>query len=147
MLDMRQAEDWLKRHIKVWQPANVYESADLGEGVSVGVYTEIGPFVHIGARVRIGAMCFIPEGVTIEDDAWIGPRCTFTNDRFPPSDKSAWEKTLVKRGARLGAGCTILPGVIIGEGALVGAGSVVTKDVPAGETWAGVPARPIFNGE
>ncbi len=139
--------DMRGKRVVIWQPSNVYGSAIIGDDVSIGTFTEVGNNVVIGARVRIGAMCFIPEGVTIEDDAWIGPRCTFTNDRFPPSDKSAWEKTLVKRGARLGAGCTILPGVIIGEGALVGAGSVVTKDVPAGETWAGVPARPIFNGE
>jgi UDP-2-acetamido-3-amino-2,3-dideoxy-glucuronate N-acetyltransferase len=147
MMNWRQAEDWLERGIKVWAPSNVYENAELGDQVSVGVYTEIGPNVKVGDRVRIGAMCFIPEGVCVEDDAWIGPRCTFTNDRFPPSPKSAWEKTVVKRGARLGAACTVLPGVVIGEGALIGAGSVVTKDVPAGETWAGVPAKPLFNGE
>jgi len=147
MIDITQVRKWLENNVKVWQPSNVYDTARLGRDVSIGTFTEIGPNVVVGDRVRIGAMCFIPEGVTLEDDAWIGPRCTFTNDRFPPSDKSAWEKTIVKRGARLGAGCTVLPGIVIGEGALIGAGSVVTKDVPAGETWAGVPAKPLFNGE
>lgn len=97
----------------------------------------------IGNDVRIGAMCFIPEGVFIEDGAWIGPRCTFTNDRYPPSDRSEWQKTYVKRGARLGAGVTVVCGVVIGEQALVGAGSVITKSIPCGETWAGVPAERI----
>jgi len=97
----------------------------------------------IGNRVRIGAMTFIPEGVTIEDDAWIGPRCTFTNDKYPPSGKENWQKTLICKGASLGAGVTVLPGVTVGAKAMVGSGSVVTKDVPAGDTWAGVPARKI----
>jgi UDP-2-acetamido-3-amino-2,3-dideoxy-glucuronate N-acetyltransferase len=88
-------------------------------------------------------MCFIPEGVTIKDNAWIGPRCTFTNDKFPPSPRERWQETVVEQGAALGAGVTVICGVLIGKGALVGAGSVVTRDIPAGETWAGVPATKI----
>jgi len=121
----------------------VYPTAKIGRNVSIGAFTEIGPNVKIGDGVRIGAMCFIPEGVTIEEGAWIGPRCTFTNDRYPPSDRSEWQKTYVKRGARLGAGVTVVCGVVIGEQALVGAGSVITKSIPCGETWAGVPAERI----
>jgi len=89
-------------------------------------------------------MCFIPEGVTIEKNAWIGPRCTFTNDRYPPSPREKWQTTLVEEGAALGDGVTVLCGVRVGKGALVGAGSVVTKDIPPGECWAGVPAHPTF---
>lgn len=126
----------------VYQPSNIYPDAQFGDRVKIGVFTEIGPVI-IGDNVNIGAMCFIPEGVTIEDDAWIGPRVTFTNDRYPPSKKEQWEKTLIKKGARIGAAVTILCGVTIGENALIGAGSVVTKDVPPGETWAGVPAKKI----
>lgn len=128
---------------KIWPPSNVYPSAKLGDNVSVGAFTEIGPNVVIGNNVRIGAHCFIPEGVTIQDDAWVGPRVTFTNDRFPPSGKDKWQKTLVGGGASIGAACTILPGVRIGIDSLVGAGSTVTKDIPAYEIWAGNPARVI----
>jgi UDP-2-acetamido-3-amino-2,3-dideoxy-glucuronate N-acetyltransferase len=131
---------------KVWKSCNIYPDAVLGENVSIGAFTEIGPAV-IGNNVRIGAMCFIPEGVTIEDNAWIGPRVTFTNDKFPPSGKENWKPILVKRGARIGAGVTVLPGVVIGENSLIGAGSVVTKNIPAGEKWCGVPAKKMSEKE
>jgi acetyltransferase-like isoleucine patch superfamily enzyme len=139
-------ERWIQKGVTVWEPSKVHTDVKIGEGVQVAAFCEIGPAI-IGDRVRIGAFCFIPEGVTIEDEAWIGPRCTFTNDRFPPSLREKWEKTIIKRGARLGAGVTVVCGVTIGEGALVGAGSVVTKDIPAGETWAGVPAVKLARKE
>ena len=132
--------------IKIYPLCNIYHTASFGLTCQVGMYSEIGNNVWIGDRVKIGAMCFIPEGVEIRDDAWIGPRCTFTNDRFPPSPKEKWEKTVIMSGARLGAGVTVVCGVVIGEGALVGAGSVVTKNIPAGETWVGVPAQRIRLG-
>ena len=134
---------WKTRGVTVWEPSKVSLDAQIGVNAQIGSFCEVGPRVRIGERVRIGAMCFIPEGVTIEDDAWIGPRCTFTNDRFPPSPRDKWQKTFIARGARLGAGVTVVCGLNIGEGALIGAGSVVTRDVPAGETWAGVPAKPV----
>lgn len=132
---------------KFWQPSNVYPSAKIGKNVSIGAFCEIGANVVIRDNVRIGAMSFIPEGVTIEDGAWIGPRVTFTNDMYPPSGRDSWLKTVVCEGARIGASVTILPGVYIGEKSFVGAGSVVTKSVPAEETWAGVPARKIEHKE
>lgn len=135
---------WKRKGVTVWEPSKVNIDAHIAsDSVQIGSFCEIGPRVRIGNRVRIGAFCFVPEGVTIDDDAWIGPRCTFTNDPFPPSPREDWLETTVKRGARLGAGVTVVCGVVIGEGALVGAGSVVTKDIPPGETWAGVPARKI----
>ena len=132
---------------KIWQPSNVYPSAKIGKNVSIGAFCEIGPNVVIGNNVRVGAMSFIPEGVTIEDDVFIGPRYTGTNDRYPPSSKANWLKTRICKGARIGAAVTVLPGVTIGEQALVGAGAVVVCDIPAGERWAGVPARKIEHKE
>src|SRR5512139_250715 len=82
---------------KIWYPSNVYPTARIGKNVSVGRYSEIGHRVWIGDNVRVGAMCFIPEGVTIQEDAWIGPRCTFTNDKFPPSPRKMWKETVVER--------------------------------------------------
>jgi UDP-2-acetamido-3-amino-2,3-dideoxy-glucuronate N-acetyltransferase len=126
---------------RAYQPCNIYKTAKIGKKVNIGAFTEIGDGVVIGDNVRIGAMSFIPARVIIEKDAWIGPRCTFTNDMYPPSGEENWKTTVVKSGARIGAAVTILPGITIGEKALIGAGAVVTKDIPAGEIWSGVPAR------
>ena len=107
----------------------------------MAAFVEIGYKVVIGDRVRIGAFSFIPEGVAIEDDVWISPHVCFTNDKYPPSDRKHWNGTRVKRGASIGAGAVILPGVVIGEKAVVGAGAVVTKNVEPGTTVKGVPAK------
>jgi len=123
----------------IWANTNIYEST-IGDDVSVGFGTEIGHGV-IGNNVRIGSQCFICAGVIIEDDVFIAPKVCFTNDKYPPSDK--WLPTYVKRGASIGAGSIIICGNTIGEDATIGAGSVVTKDVPAGEVWIGVPARKL----
>jgi UDP-2-acetamido-3-amino-2,3-dideoxy-glucuronate N-acetyltransferase len=128
-------------NLTYYTPCNIYPTVIWGDNCKVGTFTEIGSNVVIGNNVTIGAFCFIPEGVTIEDDCWIGPRVTFTNDKYPPSHREEWGKTVVKKGARLGAAVTVICGVKIGEGALIGAGSVVTKNIPAGETWCGVPAQ------
>ncbi len=128
---------------KIWQPCNVYPTAKIGKDGSIGAFCEIGNNVVIGDRVRIGAMTYLPEGVTVEDDCFIAPRVTCTNDKFPPSGKENWQKTLIKRGASIGAGVTIVCGVTIGEYALIGAGSVVTKNVGDREKWYGVPAQKI----
>lgn len=126
-------------------------------GCRIGDNTKIGPFVEIQKSVDIGRNCkvqshsFICEGVTIEDEAFIGHGVMFTNDRYPHSTTAAgalqteadWAviPTVVRRGASIGSNCTILCGVTVGEGAIVGAGSVVTKDVPPGVIVAGNPAR------
>lgn len=103
----------------------------------------IGRNVVIGNNCRVQAFSFIPEGVVIHNDVFIGPRVTFTNDKNPPSSQDDWLPTVVYPGASIGAGAIILPGVEIGRGAKIGAGAVVTKSVPAGETWVGNPARPL----
>ena len=144
---LRQRFEIMRAGSKVWYPSNIYLTAKLGRHVSVGRFSEIGNEVVVGDYVRIGAMCFIPEGVVLEKNAWIGPRCAFTNDLYPPSPRGKWQKTVVEEGAALGAGVTVVCGVRIGRGALVGAGSVVTKDIPANEIWAGVPAMKINTKE
>lgn len=147
MLDEILKYDGKEKQYKAWGQCNIYKSAKIGNGVNIGTFTEIGPNVVIGSNVRIGKGCFIPEGVTIEDNAWIGPHCCFTNDRYPPSGKENWLPTIIRKGARLGAAVTVICGVEIGENALIGAGAVVTKNIPSGEKWSGVPARRMTNGD
>lgn len=130
----------------IYFPNNVYKSARLGADVNIAAFTEIGNNVVIGDRSRIGAFTFIPEGVTIGNDVFVGPHVCFTNDRYPPSQsKGDWETTVVQDKAAIGAGCTILPGITIGSNSIVGAGSVVTKDIPSNQIWAGNPAKFIRN--
>jgi UDP-2-acetamido-3-amino-2,3-dideoxy-glucuronate N-acetyltransferase len=114
---------------------------EIGEYCVLHSHIWIGDGVIVGDSVKIQAFTFIPQGVTIESNVFIGPRATFLNDLYPPSHGEGWKKTLVCSNASIGGGAVILPGVTIGEGALVGAGSVVTKDVPAFEIWAGNPAK------
>ena len=129
---------------KFWHGSkSVILDCEVGEDTVVHAPVWIGNRVRIGARCRVQAFCFIPEGVTVEDDVFIGPSVTFTNDKYPPAMKSYWQATVVARGAVIGAGAVILPGVRIGEYAMVGAGAVVTHDVPSGVTVIGNPARPM----
>ena len=128
---------------KIWNPelSNLYGDFEIGCSCNIGAFVEIGPGVKIGNNVSIAAFCFIPFGVTIEDNCFIGPRVTFTNDRYPPGGRDNWLPILVKEGVSIGAGSIILPGVTIGMGSMVGAGSVVTKDIPDGVRVIGNPAR------
>lgn len=119
----------------------------IGEDCTVHAPVWIGNNVRIGNRVKIQAFAFIPEGVTLGDDVFIGPNVTFTNDKHPPSTKNNWFQTFVHNSAVIGAGSTILPGVIIGHHAVVGAGSVVTKNVPSNATVAGNPAKPLTSSQ
>jgi UDP-2-acetamido-3-amino-2,3-dideoxy-glucuronate N-acetyltransferase len=107
------------------------------------IYPEswIGKKVVMGDGCSVQAFAFIPDGVTIGNNVFIGPNATFTNDKYPPSRGKHWKNTLVGDNVSIGAGAVILPGIKIGNGAIIGAGAVVTKDVPAGETWIGNPAK------
>lgn len=132
----------LGKNVKIWHPSlvNLY-GCTIGDDCNIGAFVEIGPGVKIGNHVSIAAHCFIPAGVTIEDDCFIGPRVTFCNDKYPPSHKDNWGKVLVKKGASIGAGAIILPDVEIGEWALIGAGAIVTCSVPSRTKYFGNPAR------
>ena len=127
---------------KIYNPelSNIRDGVEIGDNCTLHSHIWIGENVKIGNNVRIQAFSFIPEGVIIEDDVFIGPRVTFTNDKYPPSSKEEWKPTIVKRGASIGASVTILPGVTIGENTMVGAGALVTKSLPPNVVACGVPA-------
>jgi len=140
----------LGKDVRIRAFVNLY-GCTIGDHVRIGTFVEIQKGVLIGNNCKIQSHSFICEGVTLEDEVFVGHQVTFTNDRFPratndegvPKGDDEWEcePTLVKRGASIGSGATILCGVTIGERAIVGAGSVVSKDVPAGAIVAGNPAR------
>ncbi|WP_313215745.1 acyltransferase [Soonwooa sp.] len=127
----------------VWQFCVILKNAKIGENCNINFNVFIENDVVIGNNVTIKPGVQIWDGITIEDNVFIGPNVTFTNDKNPKSKNKDFnlEKTLVRKGASIGANATILPGLTIGENAIIGAGSVVTKDVPAGETWFGNPAK------
>lgn len=124
----------------IWQPElTVILDAEIGVDCTIHAFVWIGNGVIIGDRCRIQAHAFIPTGVRIGHDVFIGPSVVFTNDKHPPSVN--WQATVVEDGAAIGANATILPGITIGAGSVVGAGAVVTRNVPAGATVMGNPAR------
>lgn len=140
----------LGRDVRLQGFINLY-GCEIGDETRIGTFVEIQKGAKIGARCKISSHTFICEGVTIEDEVFVGHGVTFINDHRPRAATAAgvmqsdadWEcrKTRVANRASIGSGTTLLGGITIGEGALVGAGSVVTKDVPAHTTVAGNPAR------
>lgn len=140
----------LGRDVRIYGFVNLY-GCEIGDETKIGTFVEVQKGVRIGERCKISSHTFICEGVTIEPEVFIGHGVTFINDRYPRATTATgrlqtegdWPRleTVVKRGASIGSGATLLGGVTIGERAIVGAGSVVTKDVPANATVAGNPAR------
>jgi len=138
------------RNVKFSKFINLY-GCEVGDDTKIGAFVEIQKNSKIGKRCKISSHTFICEGVTIEDEVFVGHNVTFVNDSFPRATGAAgalqteadWkvEYTVVKRGASIGSGVTILSNVVIGENALIGAGSVVTRNVPANAIVAGNPGR------
>jgi acetyltransferase-like isoleucine patch superfamily enzyme len=139
----------LGQNVKLSQFINLY-GCKVGDDSKIGAFVEIQKNASVGARCKISSHTFVCEGVTIEDNVFIGHNVAFINDSYPRATTEGavqtekdWhvEKTVVKNGASIGSGATILANVTIGENAIVGAGSVVTKDVPRDTIVAGNPAR------
>jgi acetyltransferase-like isoleucine patch superfamily enzyme len=140
----------LGKDVRLYAFVNLY-GCEIGDETKIGTFVEIQKGAKIGRRCKVSSHTFICEGVTIEDEVFVGHNVTFINDRYPRSTnpggqlqtETDWAcvATLVKRGASIGSSATLLCGVTVGEYAMVGAGSVVTKDVPPYTVVAGIPAR------
>ena len=139
----------LAKNVKLSKFINLY-GCEIGDNTKIGAFVEIQKNAKIGNNCKVSSHTFVCEGVTIEDDVFIGHSVTFINDSYPRATaegrlqtEADWkvEKTLVKKGASIGSGTTVLSNVTIGENAIVGAGSVVTRDVPANTIVAGNPAK------
>ena len=146
----------LGRDVVIYNFVNLY-GCEIGDATKIGSFVEIQKGARVGRNCKVSSHSFICEGVTIEDGVFIGHGVIFINDKYPRATAAGgalqtdadWEvvPTIVKRGASIGSGATILCGLTIGEGALVGAGAVVINDVPAGVTVAGNPARLLTSNE
>jgi UDP-2-acetamido-3-amino-2,3-dideoxy-glucuronate N-acetyltransferase len=140
----------LGKDLKIYDFVNLY-GCEIGDNTKVGTFVEIQKGAKIGRNCKVSSHTFICEGVTIEDNVFVGHNVTFINDPYPRAttesgnlqteDDWVCVSTLVKKGASIGSGATLLSGITVGENAIIGAGSVVTKDVPPGTIVAGNPAR------
>lgn len=128
---------------QIWQYCVILPNATIGENCKINFNVFIENDVNIGNRVTIKPGVCIWDGVSLEDDVFVGPNAVFTNDLLPRSNNKDWklQRTIVKKGASIGANATILAGITIGEYAMIGAGSVVTCDIPPYTLWYGNPAR------
>jgi acetyltransferase-like isoleucine patch superfamily enzyme len=140
----------LGQSVKLSKFINLY-GCEIGDETKIGAFVEIQKNASVGRRCKISSHTFICEGVTIEDNVFVGHGVTFVNDMYPRATaangglqtEKDWkvERTLIKKGASIGSGATVLANLVIGEGAIVGAGSVVTRDVPPNTIVAGNPAK------
>ncbi len=140
----------LGKDVKLSRFINLY-GCEIGDNTKIGAFVEVQKNAKVGRNCKISSHTFVCEGVVIEDNVFVGHNVTFINDSYPRATtadgqlqtEKDWvvEKTLVKKGASIGSGVTVLSRVIIGENAIVGAGSVVTRNVPDNSIVAGVPAR------
>lgn len=133
----------IPKSTNVWQYCVVLPGAKIGENCNICSHCFIEGGATIGNNVTIKCGVQVWDGIVLEDNVMIGSNVTFTNDRYPRSRNKNWQLlgTKICKGASIGAGSVVLPGLIIGENAMIGAGSVVTENVPAGELWLGNPAK------
>ncbi|RKX68057.1 N-acetyltransferase [candidate division TA06 bacterium] len=138
-------------NVKIYDFVNIY-GCEIGDNTKIGTFVEIQKGAKIGKNCKISSHTFICEGVTIEDEVFVGHNVSFINDKYPRAaangkllTEGEWtlETTLVKKGASIGTSTTILSGVTIGENSIIGAGSVVTKDIPDNVIAYGNPAKVI----
>ncbi len=132
-------------HFQTGHHVVIRESNQIGDHVSVGSLSCVEHHVLIESGVRLHSQCFVPEFSILKQNAWVGPKCTLTNARYPksPNAKHNLVGPTLEESVKVGANCTILPGVRLGRNALIGAGSLVTKDVPANAISVGHPAKTI----
>jgi UDP-2-acetamido-3-amino-2,3-dideoxy-glucuronate N-acetyltransferase len=130
---------------RIWAFAHILSGAVIGQDANICDHTFIENDVVVGDRVTIKCGVYLWDGIRLEDDVFVGPNATFTNDKFPRSKQfpDQFPKTIVKKGASIGANATILPGITIGENAMVGAGAVVTHHVPDNCLVIGNPAKTV----
>ncbi|WP_208846156.1 acyltransferase [Aliivibrio finisterrensis] len=130
---------------KVWQFSVILEGAVIGSNCNICAHSLIENDVFLGNNVTIKSGVYLWDGIHIEDNVFVGPCVTFANDKYPRSKQypETFPKTIIKKGASIGANATILPSIVIGENAMIGAGSVVTKDVPNNAVVVGNPAKII----
>lgn len=141
--DARVESDSIGQGTRIWAFAHILPGAEIGRDCNICDHTFVENDVKLGDRVTIKCGVQVWDGITLEDDVFVGPNATFTNDPFPRSRQQpeAFTRTLIRKGASIGANSTILPGIVIGAGAMVGAGAVVTSNVPANAIVVGNPAR------
>ena len=134
------------KNTRIWAFSHVMKDVSIGEDCNLGGHTFVESGVKIGNRVTVKNGVAIWKGVTIEDEVFLGPNCVLTNDLYPRSKvyNPEYVKTLIKKGASIGANATIICGITIGEYAMIGAGAVVTKDVPPFTLVVGMPAKVLY---
>jgi UDP-2-acetamido-3-amino-2,3-dideoxy-glucuronate N-acetyltransferase len=127
----------------VWQFSIILSGAIIGKNCNINSHTLIENDVILGDNVTVKCGVYLWDGLRIEDNVFIGPNVTFTNDKYPRSKvyPAEFQSTILRKGVSIGANATILGGIEIGEFSLIGAGSIVTRNVPAGELWVGNPAK------
>lgn len=139
MNDFKNQKIVLQNNATAWEPCMILADS-IGSGTNIGALSHIGSNVTIGSNCRIQGSVYIADGCKIGDEVFIGPNATLTNDRYPPSG-GKWTPVIVQNKVVIGANSTIVAGVVLNAECIVGAGSVVTSNVPAGEVWAGNPAK------
>jgi acetyltransferase-like isoleucine patch superfamily enzyme len=127
----------------IWQFCVILPDVEIGENCNICSHCFIENDVKIGNNVTVKCGVYLWDGITIEDNVFVGPNVTFTNDKYPRSKQypNEFQRTIIKKGASIGAGSIILCGITISENAMIGAGSMVTKNIPVGELWVGSPAK------